>query len=454
MEHLIDITDTFIIPSSVNGNDIITEEDVHNLIESSIEMLDNFVQQNISLYINPKFKKIVREFIDSIVQEQIESVLGEFNKFIEDYEEEIAEWCDMIYEQYFTIIPDRCMNHNVSLSLPILYDKIDASLKIIDEKNDACPAQRTEEWYTQRHNMLSASSIWKAMDSQANQNALIVDKCKPIKQFSGVNINSPFHWGQKYEPLSTMLYEHMFQAKINEYGCIPHSVHKFLGASPDGINVAKDSVTYGRMLEIKNIVNREITGIPKKEYWVQTQLQMEVCDLELCDFFETRFKEYETEAEFYADGESFHTNSKNNPKGVIMFFYKDNSPHYEYFDLYKSKEEFEVWEQKMMNDHKNDTWVKNLYWYLDQFSCVCVHRNREWFAHVLPQLENIWDTIVKERISGYDHRLPRKRGAKKNIVNVHKLDDNIPDDSKTKPKPTPTPNALFQNKLIITIDTS
>ena len=51
------------------------------------------------------------------------------------------------------------------------------------------------------------------------------------------------------------------------------------------------------MLEIKNIVNREITGIPKKEYWVQMQMQMEVCAIyEECDFLETRFKEYENEA--------------------------------------------------------------------------------------------------------------------------------------------------------------
>ena len=44
-----------------------------------------------------------------------------------------------------------------------------------------------------------------------------------------------------------------------------------LGASPDGINTDKTSQLYGRMLEIKNIVNREINGIPKSEYWIQMQ---------------------------------------------------------------------------------------------------------------------------------------------------------------------------------------
>ena len=45
------------------------------------------------------------------------------------------------------------------------------------------------------------------------------------------------------------------------------------------------------MVEIKNVVSREITGIPVTKYWIQTQIQMEVCDLEECDFVETKFKE-------------------------------------------------------------------------------------------------------------------------------------------------------------------
>ena len=54
------------------------------------------------------------------------------------------------------------------------------------------------------------------------------------------------------------------------------------------------------MVEIKNIVNREITGRPKEEYWIQTQIQMEVCDLDECDFVETRFKEYDSKEDYDA----------------------------------------------------------------------------------------------------------------------------------------------------------
>ena len=56
----------------------------------------------------------------------------------------------------------------------------------------------------------------------------------------------------------------MYQTKIEEFGCIQHPKYNFIGASPDGINIEPNCNRFGRMLEIKNIVNREITGIPKQ----------------------------------------------------------------------------------------------------------------------------------------------------------------------------------------------
>ena len=80
-----------------------------------------------------------------------------------------------------------------------------------------------------------------------------------------------------------MYYEYINNTKVNEFGCIKHTKHDFLAASPDGIVCDMSSNLYGRMLEIKNVVSRTITGA-KMEYWIQMQLQMEVCDLNECDF--------------------------------------------------------------------------------------------------------------------------------------------------------------------------
>ena len=171
--------------------------------------------------------------------------------------------------------------------------------------------QRSPEWYAFRNRIITASSIWKALGSQCQINSIINEKCKShsdslqiVKNHdnentTNINIHSPLHWGVKYEPVSIMIYEKMFNTKITEFGCIEHSKYNFIGASPDGINTDIQSPLYGRMIEIKNIFNREITGIPKKEYWIQTQVQMETCELDECDFIETRIKEFSSEDEFY-----------------------------------------------------------------------------------------------------------------------------------------------------------
>ena len=227
------------------------------------------------------------------------------------------------------------------------------------------------------------------------------------------------HWGQKYEPISIMWYEYFYKTKISDFGCIKHKNIDFLAASPDGINTCQKSKLYGRMLEIKNIVNREINGIPKKEYWIQMQVQMECCELDECDFLETKFIEYENVDEFNLDGD-FNLSKEKNYKGIIMYFISNNLPLYEYCPFFCKKEEFIKWEDDIMKKHKNLTWIKNIYWKLDKISCVLVERNKQWFNNAKPIIDNLWKTIKYERENGYEHRLPKK---KKIIVKNYETDN-------------------------------
>jgi hypothetical protein len=158
------------------------------------------------------------------------------------------------------------------------------------------------------------------------------------------------------------------------------------------------------MLEIKNIVNRKIDGIPKKEYWIQTQLQMETCDLDECDFLETFFLEYENEDAWREDRT---TNGKNT--GVILYFSKkDGSPFYVYKPWKMDTiEEIEKWQEQTIDLYSEDMiWVKNIYWKLQEFSCVLIQRNKLWFKNNVNYLADIWKTIEKERNTGFQHRLP------------------------------------------------
>ena len=294
------------------------------------------------------------------------------------------------------------------------------------------PTQRTPEWYVFRHNLITASDAYKIFKSQATRNEIILKKCQPlvvdtttiedivnddptVKKIKldtkSVNIHSSLHWGQKYEPLSTMLYENKFQTKIGDFGCMQHPTYPFIGASPDGINILQSSPLFGRMLEVKNVVSREITGIPKNEYWIQMQLQMEVCDLDDCDFLETKFLEFE-------DVHAFNAAPPNIKKGKMIWFQQPNqSPLYIICPLDKTTDsEIAEWEEETVLKTPS-IFMGFIYWKLEKFSCVQVKRDREWFRENVNEMERVWKIIEEERANGnYILRKPKPRPPRQAVA--------------------------------------
>lgn len=284
-------------------------------------------------------------------------------------------------------------------------------------KNIYQPEQKTQEWYDFRHDHITASNAWKALGTTSSQNQLIYEKCQPLntEKYKPSLVETPMSWGNKYEYLTTCIYEERNQTTIGTFGCIAHNEYSFIAASPDGIVTGQNN--YGRMIEIKNVVSREITGIPKKDYYIQMQLQMEVCDLEECDFVETKFIEYESEIDFKQD-------KSPNKKGVILVFINDNQEfvyHYMPFNV----TDYNEWMEQTFSTTPL-SWFKNVYWKLDVYSCVLVKRQREWFKAAVPAFISIWDTIQRERINGeYTQRAPKKRILKSEIKNEIKNEINI-----------------------------
>lgn len=410
MNELQPLNDIF---EKINPPLLISEDEIEDFIVNCCEYLYDYCITNPKIFCTEKYS----EELDKELDDYIYSLLDNIDNDI-DYEDQINDIKNDIFKQFHSIIPKRSKKSNpVLIKQDKKYkDYIEEKLDIIYKKNKEQPQQRTKEWFEQRYNLLSASTLWKAIDKQNYKNSLIYEKCKPIdtEKFNSVNINSPLHWGQKYEPVSQMYYEYKYDAKIEEFGCIPHTKCTFLGASPDGINIKKNSERYGRMLEIKNIVNREITGKPKKEYWIQTQLQMECCDLEECDFLECRFKEYNNEEEFKLDG-TFEKTKNNKYKGIIVQFYHNNRPYYEYPPFQCCEEEFDIWYGNIIKTNEDKSWVSNIYWYLDEVSCVLIERNKFWFDCIVKELEDLWNIIENERKTGYEHRKPEKRNNIKEV---------------------------------------
>ena len=65
------------------------------------------------------------------------------------------------------------------------------------------------------------------------------------------------------------------------------------------------------MLEIKCPPKRQFTDEVPLHYWMQMQGQLEVCDLEECDFLQVKIEEYNSFREYVEDCSRFKCSGRN-----------------------------------------------------------------------------------------------------------------------------------------------
>ena len=506
-----------LIETSQNTSLQVCESLYNDMVEHCLMLMENYISDYTSNIASPNFELFMKHDVKKMFDVQYmplcipnklfpQPTLSEHAQQIYDFEsmfDMIYDYCSSVF--YSTIMPKR--------SFTTTFVRIRPNKYIIDEKiaylkSIPQPEQRTKAWYHFRHNLITASNAYKVFESVKVQNQLICEKCKPLIQDTddiktnndeneeksgktektekqdesntscekplseqpkpqvtvSINMASPLHWGQKYEDVAIMIYENYYKTQIHDFGCIKHNAYPFLGASPDGICVDPSSPIYGRMLEIKCVVSRELNGIPKKEYWTQMQLQMEVCNLNECDFLETKFVEYESEEDFINDGgflqEGFTnpcwslTNSNrcgNNmsrvytqgrkidsylkTKGAMLCFIVNQYPKYYYAPLFITEDAYNKWRSDIIEKMEADghTYLRSIYWYIDDISCVLVLRNKHWFKKMIPKMQIFWNMILHERLYGYSHRLPTPRVKKPSIpqqVTDDKIDKSLFEDTK------------------------
>ena len=388
------------------------------IVETAVFMMIEYVDEYILKVIHEDLFEPSLEYVYDIlcVQYIDTDVLKTLYNLTNEKCKSILQRCCLIARSFVFkfVIPKRSYTKSYirknlddkSYNLNINYEKISKILEKL--KAIKQPEQRSDEWYVFRNSTLTASNIWKIFISEYTQTQLILEKCEPlnINKFKTTNTNSPLHWGQKYEPVSILYYEYINNTTVTEFGCIPHNKYSFIAASPDGIVCDQTSELYGRMLEIKNVVSREITGIPKMEYWIQMQMQMEVCDLNECDFLETKFVEYNNEEDYINDKEFQY-------KGTFLQFLKNEEPYYIYAPFIlqdTASEEYITWLNEQMNTYRNLEFIKTIYWKLEVISNILVMRNRIWFNEIVLLIEQFWNNLIEERESGaYKDRIKKKR---------------------------------------------
>lgn len=366
--------------------DVLDEEDIEEVTEMCREWLDDYCEKNVLSMMEPSFHEMMEEELADYLTVHFDGTLD--TKYIV----ELAKDCAFEYFEDNDFLPARssenitchtshddmtranCM-HPIS---DVLKRKIESQIEWI--RSVPQPAQGTQEWHDFRAKILTASNLWKALGSEKSVASLVAEKCSPPVVFSGAR---SCEWGKKFERVTADIYSDINKVEVEEFGCIVHKQYDYIGASPDGIVTDPTHPKFGRMLEIKNVVTREIDGIPKKEYWVQTQIQMEVCDLDECDFVETKF-ECCGEEEFEELGDDYRY------KGAIVSYIGEGRQlKHVYSPLHC--ENVKEWIDTVNTSGYYG--VEVCYWYMETFSCTLIKRNHAWFQAAIPKITEVWNTI-------------------------------------------------------------
>lgn len=140
--------------------------------------------------------------------------------------------------------------------------------------------QRSQEWLDLRETMITASDAASAIGESRYESEDAFVKKKVLRtKWAG---NAATEHGTRLEPLVRDLYDAKYNRKSHEIGLVQHREYPWLGASPDG--VTEDGI----LVEIKCPLTRKIEAKVPKHYLPQVQLQLEITDLEECDFVQYR----------------------------------------------------------------------------------------------------------------------------------------------------------------------
>lgn len=245
--------------------------------------------------------------------------------------------------------------------------------------------QRTEQWYKDAANLLTASQfgalLLKGPKARAN---LVMDKASENVDTSSrrtvvltEELNA-FTWGIRFEPVVKQIYQVLTGTQVVELGRLRHRSDPHLAASPDGLVMKGPEQRLARFVEFKAPVSRTITNVIPEEYQCQMQIQMEVGDIEECDYLEAKF------------------NSAFGPKpcperpeiapywGTIFIIGNDAGEllRYEYSPL-----KDDVWRPTL---EETECIVASVPWWLDTWYLTTVGRSRTWFQSVQHKLDAFW----------------------------------------------------------------
>ena len=395
---------------------------------------------------------ISKQDILDYINNNYSSVIGNIHIYENEIINELINLCNdvneaqnkndnqLISEKYLiNSIVKEFINNNLKYN-----ERRDKLYKLLELK---LPEQRSPEWYEMRRDKLTASSIATAMgdDNYKSKYNLIYDKITNAPHISNIHTE----WGTKYEEIATLFYQLITKTTVKEFGMIPHPDFPIFGASPDGICDDTGPIEYtGRMLEIKCPTRREfwVKGNKSKwmphHYWMQMQGQLEVCDLDECDFLQVKLEEYNTFIDYkndilnlekplshsYPNVEKYDTiitgkTSENLPKGCTISYKKegDDNLSYLYPKLLLSDDEYLQWIDEYIKKGYNI--VETKWWKITRYEIDLVKRDKIWWNDHIQKIMSFYDDFVYYR----DNLSELEEKVKKNTKEIFIPNVPLPD---------------------------
>ena len=267
--------------------------------------------------------------------------------------------------------------------------------------------QRSPEWHDVRKQLLTASDLGQALNRGkfGNRDALINKKAGLTEDLFNGNI-PPLKWGTMYEPVALSCYQSRhLNIDVHEFGLVRHPNISVFGASPDGITDT------GIMIELKCPWRRVIKHdeVPE-QYMLQIQGQLEVCDLDECDYVECVLQEM-GDRDHYLATIAFDATVDH---GIVLEY---SNLSYAYSPINLTPLQALKWCEDYVGVTNADP-TKLLctihFWKLNDINIVRVMRDKKMFDDLKPLIIKFWGDVEEKRL------LKLKDGEKQTAVSKKK----------------------------------